>query len=120
MTYSLDFRKQVFKVKRKEKLSFTELGERFGIGRDTVFRWSKKLEPEKHRNKAATKINMVELKTDVENYPDAYTYERAQRLGVSKSGVWQALQRLGVSYKKNPAASAGQSRKASWFLPETQ
>jgi len=31
MAYSLDFRKQVFKVKPKEKLTFQEVSDRFGV-----------------------------------------------------------------------------------------
>ena len=43
---------------------------------------------------------MEALKRDVEGYPDAYQFERAKRLGVSRQGIWYALKRLGVSYKK--------------------
>ena len=38
---------------------------------------------------------------DVKKYPDAYNYERAQRLNVSTSGIYCALRRLEISYKKN-------------------
>lgn len=109
MTYSLDFRKKVLSVKEREKLSFEEVALRFDIGsKNTVFRWSKKLEPCQTRNKPATKINMDALARDVELYPDAYQYERAQRLGVSESGIREALKRLKISYKKNTRASQSQ------------
>lgn len=39
-------------------------------------------------------------KKDIELYPDAYQYERTARLGVSAMGIWHALRRLGVTYKK--------------------
>ncbi|SFI79179.1 IS630 transposase-related protein, partial [Nitrosomonas sp. Nm34] len=42
------------------------------------------------------------LAQDVKNYPDAYQYERAKRLGVSKQGINHALKRLSVTYKKKP------------------
>ena len=48
---------------------------------------------------------MEALKRDVEEYPDAYHYERAQRLGVSQRGIGYALKRLGISRKKNALTS---------------
>ena len=106
MTYSLDFRKKVLAVKESENLSFEDVALRFGIGsKNTVFRWTKKLEPCKTRNKPATKINMEALDDDVKQYPDAYQFERAQRLGVSESCVQVALKRLKTSRKKNTETS---------------
>jgi transposase len=106
MTYSLDFRKKVLAIKEEENLSFEAVAQRFGIGsKNTVFRWSKKLEPCRTRNKPATKIDMEALARDVEQHPDAYQYERAQRLNVSESGVQAALKRLNISHKKNTSAS---------------
>ncbi|WP_218152075.1 IS630 transposase-related protein [Nitrosomonas communis] len=46
-------------------------------------RWIKIPDPRTIRNKPATKIDMKMLAQDVKNYPDAYQYERAKRLGVS-------------------------------------
>ena len=74
---------------------------RFGVGKASVMRWLVELEPKKTRNKPATKINMTALQEDVANNPDSFHYERAQRLGVSASGIRLALQRLKITYKKN-------------------
>jgi len=49
---------------------------------------------------------MAALSEDVHQYPDSYQYERAERLKVSIRCVGYALKRLGVTYKKNPQASA--------------
>ena len=93
-------------VKERENLSFEDVALRFDIGsKNTVFRWSKKLEPCETRNKPATKIDMDTLARDAELYPDAYQYERAQRLGVSESCVQAALKRLNITHKKNAKAS---------------
>ena len=109
MTYSLDFRKKVLAVKAQENLSFEAVALRFGIrSKNTVFRWTKQLEPCQTRNKPATKIDMDALARDVELHPDAYQYERAQRLGVSESCVQAALRRLKISRKKNTKASQSQ------------
>jgi transposase len=105
MTYSLDFRKRVLKIRSAERLSIEEVATRFGIGKASVMRWLVVLEPKKKRNKPATKIDMDLLQKDVENYPDSFQYERAQRFGVSKSGIGLALLRLKLSYKKNVESS---------------
>jgi len=101
MSYSLDFRKKVFAVKEKEDLSFESTSKRFSIGIRTLFRWQKNIEPKKNRNKPATKVNMEKLEADISNIPDAYLSERAERLGVSISGIFYAIKRLNISYKKN-------------------
>jgi transposase len=111
MTYSIDFRKKVLAIKEKEKLSFADVSKRFGVGKNTIFVWSKKLEPQKNRNKPAFKIDMQKLKEDIEQYSDAYQYERAARLGVSRTCIWYALKRLKVTYKKSLKTSKGKTRR---------
>ena len=87
MRYSVQFRKKVLSVKEQEGLSFTSISKKFHIGRNTVFSWTKKLQPQKHRDKKAIKIDPDKLTQDVIEYSDAYQYERAERLGVSRSGI---------------------------------
>ena len=116
MTYSLDFRLRVLDLKEKKGLSFAAAAERFGVGVASVVRWVKKPKPQTKRNKPPIKIKMDALKQDILLYPDAYHYERAERLHVSKNGIWHALKRLGVTYKKNSQSSKGRSRKTCCFL----
>ena len=105
MCYSLDFRKRVFSIKKKEELTFLETSKRFGVPERTLFRWQQRLEPKITRNKPATKINMDALKKDVENHPDRFQYERAKDFGVTQGAIWFALKRLKISYKKNTVSS---------------
>jgi len=119
MTYSIDFRMKVLAVKEKEGLSFAKTAERFYVGVASVVRWARKPESQANRNKRATKINMEALKQDILLYPDAYQYERAERLRVSTTGLWYALKRLGVTYKKNSSPSKGRTRKTLCLLSET-
>ena len=93
MTYSLDFRKKALSIRAKEGLSFAQTAKRFGVSVNSLFLWSKRLEPIKIDNEA--------LLEDIRQYPDAYNYERAERLNVSSSGICCALKRLRVTYKKN-------------------
>jgi transposase len=102
MTYSFEFRQQVFSVKEKHDLTFEQTSERFDIPVRTLFRWQKKMEPCSTRNKPATKINMEALAKDVELSPDDYQWERAERLGVAVRTIGYGLERLGIRYKKNP------------------
>ena len=105
MAYSLDFRKQVFKIQKKENLTDQQVSDRFGISLRSLQRWKKRLEPITKRNRPATKIDMEALKKDVEQNPDAFQYERAAKFGVSKSGIAWALKRLKITYKKRPSAT---------------
>ena len=49
---------------------------------------------------------MQALVNDVELHPDAYQWERAQRLGVARRTVGDGLKRLGISVKKNASSPA--------------
>ena len=118
MTYPLSFRKQVLKVKEREGLSFAGIATRFGISQSSIFRWTRQIVPKKQRNRKWSKIDAKALKNDIEQYPDSYCYERGKRLGCSATGIRDALYRLGVSYKKNPKASQGESRKKIYVLPK--
>ena len=117
MTYPLEFRKKVLMIKSKQELSFDKIATLFEIGKTTIVNRTKNIVPKTGRNKPATKINMEALKEDVRKYPDSYVYERAQRLGNSKNGVWYALKRLGVTYKKNSKSPKSKVR-ATYHLSE--
>ena len=120
MSYDVKFRLHVLRIRRSEGLSFTKVAARFGIGKQTVYQWSKRVEPKKTRDKPATKINMDALKEDIEKYPDAYQHERAARFGVTPMGIWHALKRLKVTYKKNPHAPESGCRKTVCLLPKSE
>ncbi len=107
MSYSLDFRQRVFKLKQQEKLTFEETSERFGIPTRTLFRWQQRIEPKAKRSRPSTKVDMDALRKDVEQHPDRYQYERAKAFGVRQSTIHYALKRLGISNKKNATPSQG-------------
>lgn len=113
MAYSLDFRKRVMDTKEKETLTFEALSERFKVGMRTLFRWQNRLEPKRTRNKPATKIDMNALQSDIEKNPDHYLSERAERFQVSVTGIFYAIQRLKMSYKKNSVSPKSRSRRSN-------
>ncbi len=88
------------RMRKKEKLTYEQTSKRFGVAIRTLFNWAKKLEPEKTRNKPATKIDMKALKKDVEENPDRFQYERAKDYGVTPWAIGLALKRLKISRKK--------------------
>ena len=83
MSYDIKFRCQVLKIRDLEKLSLAKVAKRFGINKQTVYNWTRRLDEKKNRTKAATKIDMSLLEKDVEEHPDSYQYERAQRLNAA-------------------------------------
>jgi transposase len=119
MSYDIRFRCHVLKIRDQEGLSFSRVAERFGLSKQSVYNWSKRLEEQKKRFKPATKIDMATLSEDIRQYPDGYQYARAARLGVSRQGIWHALRRLKVTYKKTPQAPQGRPRKTFCILPKT-
>ena len=80
MTYSLDMRKKVLKVRQEEGLSMAKVAKRFDVSLVSVMRWSKTLESITKRNKPATKIDMEALKRDVEVHPDAYLKGKGRKV----------------------------------------
>ncbi len=78
----------------------------------SVVRWIKHVDrkPQWFRKR---KIDLAVLRQDILDYPDAYQYERAARLGVAQNAIFLALRKLGVTYKKtlpHPKADANARR----------
>ncbi len=59
----------------------------------------------------------IDYRKQVLTYPDDYNYERARRLSCSKTGIFNALKRLGISQKKDLRTSKSVSDKKSG-IPE--
>ena len=105
MTYSADFRTQVIKSVEQQDMSIRQACAFYDISKATLQNWLKDPSIKLTRNKPPSKIPNEALLKDVEQHPDDYMYERAQRFGCSKSGIEAALKRLGISQKKDLRAS---------------
>lgn len=116
MTYRISFRRHVLGVKEREGLTFLETSERFAVGIASLVRWNKDIEPKVYRRERGLKIDLEKLAQDVSDDPDAYQYERAERFGVTPKAIWQALRKLGVTYKKSHAAPES-GRRRTTLLP---
>ena len=62
MAYSIGFRRKILEIKEDEKLSLDDGSKRFKVGRATIFRWTKRIEPKLTRNKPAQKLTWKNLK----------------------------------------------------------
>ena len=113
MTYSTDFRAQVIKSVKNKDMSIRQAYTFYNISKTALQRWLKNPSIKQTRDKPPSKIPNEALLKDVAQYPDDYMYERAQRLGCSKSGIEIALKRLGISQKKDLGTSKSMSNKKS-------
>ena len=113
MTYSADFRAQVIRSVEQQCMSIRQACTFYDISKATLQNWLKEPSIKLTRNKPPSKIPNEALLKDVEQYPDDYMYERAQRFNCSKSGIEAALKRLGISKKKDLRASKSLSDKKS-------
>jgi transposase len=100
MSYSIDYRRRALEL-LAEGQKKSHISELFGIARSTLDRWlnCSSLHPKKAGPKGPRKLSEEALQAHVEAYPDAYQYERAEALGVSRHVVLYGLKRLGI--KKN-------------------
>ena len=108
MSYPIKFRRHILHVKARDCLSFADVSLRFSVGIASVKCGSKQLEPKPYKPR---KVDLDALHDDVRTYPDAYQYERAERLGVTRKAIWQGLRKIGVTYKTSAEASKGGCRQ---------
>ena len=112
MTYSLDFRKQVLKS-IDDGMTFAEAAEFYNLSPTTIQNWKRRIQSKATRQTKPYKIPDDVLLNDVKEHPDDYQYERARRLNCSKTGIYHALKRLGISQKKDLRAPKSVSNKKS-------
>ncbi len=115
MTHPVKFRRHVLRIRTSEGLTYAQTSERFKVGIASLTRWNKDIEPKAYVRKKR-KLDLEKLTKDVQNNPDDYQFERAARFGVCQKSIWQALKKLGVTYKKSVASPKGKRRHAA-YLP---
>lgn len=112
MTYSLDFRRQVLES-IDDGMTYVQAAEFYNLSPTTIQNWKRRVHSKTTRQTKPYKISDDVLLNDVKEHPDDYQYERARRLNCSKTGIYHALKRLGISQKKDTGASKSVSDKKS-------
>jgi transposase len=104
MVCDVKFRKSVIKYKDAGH-TFKEVNEAFGADSKRYYSWKKQLEqtgsleyrsPKERRGK----INKSELLSLLEEHPDWYLREFAEKLNVCRQAVQKMFKKLGVTRKK--------------------
>jgi transposase len=104
MAYDVKFRKRVLKYKDAGH-TFKEVNEAFGVDSKRYYSWKKQLEqtgsleyrsPKERRGK----INKSELLRLLEEHPDWYLREFAEKLNVCRQAIQKMFKKLGVTRKK--------------------
>ena len=98
--YSKKFKDEAVRLHKKEGLQIQSVAKLLSVSVRSVSRWVNHGTDNKPRVYMPYKIPNDKLLLDVSLYPDAYLHERASRLNCSKSGVKDALDRLGITRKK--------------------
>ena len=99
MGYSKDFKDKVIEIMARDKMSVRKAAQHFSVCIQTIQNW-KKSTVSKPIPGRPTKISKEQILKDVEQYPDDYQYERAERLAVSTHAVFNALRAAEISRKK--------------------
>jgi transposase len=99
MSYSLDFRKRVIGIMARDKMSIRKAATHFDLSTQTILRWTKSIDKKAITGRPRTLTDEMIL-NDISHYPDAFQYERAQRLACSTFAIYSALKRLQITRKK--------------------
>jgi transposase len=103
MAYSIDFIKSAVAYKQKGH-TFTQLRETFGIPSATFYDWEEKLYSgyynTKIKRERKRKIDKDELRREIQEKPDTYLRELAERYSCTESAIFYALKKLNITRKK--------------------
>ena len=99
MGYSKDFKDKVIEIMARDEMSVRKSARYFNVCIQTIQNW-KKSTVSKPIPGCPAKISRAQILKDVEQYPDDYQYERAERLAVSTHAVFNALRAAEISRRK--------------------
>jgi transposase len=114
MAYSLDFRKRAMAL-RAEGWSVKKISITLGVGTNTINDWSRREQtgnlavfyPKTRRRK----IDDDALKQAVKDNPEVYLQELSELFGVTETGIYHAMKRLGITRKKRLHNTANATKK---------
>lgn len=123
-TLSMDLRNRIVEAYERNEGSYAKLAKRFSVSRAVVGKLVRQkrqlgtLEPQVHRRgrkRLITGDKEEELREHVRQQPDATLEERieALKLNCCVNTMWQAVKRLGESFKKNRRSQPNRTAKIS-------
>ncbi len=114
MAYSKDLRQRVIEFIKEGEGSPPQAAQLFKIGRATIYRWLNRSEliSSKPGPKGPRKINLKALQQAVEEKPDSYLAELAERFKVSLNTISYTLKKMNLSRKKNHALRREKRKRA--------
>ena len=105
MSYSADLRTRVIAyIKSGGKKS--DASRTFGVSRWCIYDWLRRgdnLSSSHPGPKTSYKFNREELSEYLKNHPDATLKEMSASMGVCVTAIWNALQKMKITRKKNMA-----------------
>ena len=122
MAYDAVFRKRVIEYKDAGH-TFAEVYEAFKVDSKSYYSWKKQLEEtgyleSKSPKERDRKINKSELLRLLEEHPDRYLKEFAERFNVCPSAVYNMFEKLGVTRKKTFTCSEKSEKDREEFLKQ--
>jgi transposase len=110
MRCSKDIRKRVIAFVRGGG-SKAEAARHYQVSRGSIYHWlaaEDALSYKKPGPKSGRILDWKALRRHVEDHDDLTQKERAQHFGVSRHCIWNALQKMGVTRKKNDGLQGAQ------------
>jgi transposase len=109
MRCSSDLRKRVIDFVRGGG-SKAEAARRFNVGEASVYRWLRPggLKHKRPGPKTSRKLDWEALRRHVDRHDDFSQKERAKHFGVSRHCIWNALQKMELTRKKNDGLQGAQ------------
>ena len=123
MAYSVDLRRRALEL-LSDNHSVEEVSSLLNIGTASLWRWKRRdrqgqLEAHYPKSRSPYKVDEARLRAFVADHPDAYQHEIGDALGVSRSGIQVALQRLQITRKKRPRTTENAMKRAGRNMNKT-
>lgn len=108
--YNITFINKI--LQKRKSLSIRQLALKYDLSPQTIHKWEKGGLPKRTRNRPNTKLDINLLIADIKAHPRSFQYERAQRLGVSDTCIFNNMKKLGVTYPQENRTNNNQRKYA--------